>query len=186
MLPGVARALPAAASLLSATARRDASRTHVDYYDASSRSTRHLLADWAAIMRQLRDRGVIRTNNNPIGDIAEAIVAEHYGGERGSFSQAGWDVLLPDGERLQVKALRWAGARGRRNLSPIRDADYDAVVIVIFDEDFRVMEGLRLERAIVEELFPHRAHVNGRIITVTQKLRAHPNAGGRPAVRRRA
>ena len=143
-------------------------------YDPSTRTTRELLADWAAIMRQLHARDIIRTNNNPIGDIAEAIVAEHYGGTRGSFSQAGWDVLLPSGERLQVKALRQAGARGRRNLSPIRDADYDAVIVVIFDEDFRVTEGLRLERAAVEDLFAHRPHVNGRIITLTQKLRAHP------------
>ena len=144
-------------------------------YDPSSRTTRELLADWAAIMRQLRARDIIRTNNNPIGDIAEAVVALHHGGQRGSFSQAGWDVLLPDGERLQVKALRLAGASGRRNLSPIRDADYDAVIVVIFDEDFRVTEGLRIERATVEQLFPHRAHVNGRVITVTQKLRSHPD-----------
>ncbi len=144
-------------------------------YDPVSRSTRELLADFAAIMRTLRDRGIVRTNNNPIGDIAEAIVADHYGGERGSFSQSGWDVRLPDGERLQVKALRRTGARGRRNLSPIRDSDYDAVTVVIFDEDFRVTEGLRIERATVEALFGHRAHVNGRIITVTEKLRAHPD-----------
>jgi hypothetical protein len=144
-------------------------------YDSASRSTRELLADFAAIMRALRDRGVVRTNNNPIGDIAEAIVAEHYGGQRGNFSQPGWDVKLPGGERLQVKALRRAGARGRRNLSPIRDSDYDAVIVVIFDEDFRVVEGLRIERATVEALFEHRAHVNGRIITVNEKLRTHPD-----------
>lgn len=42
-----------------------------------------------------------------VGDIAA-----HYGGERGNFSQAGWDVLLPGGERLQVKALRETGASG--------------------------------------------------------------------------
>lgn len=144
-------------------------------YDPSSRTTRDLLADWASIMRQLRARDIIRTNNNPIGDIAEAVVASHYGGQRGSFSQAGWDVRLPTGEKLQVKALRHTGAGGRRNLSPIRDTDYDAVIVVIFDEDFRVTEGLRIERATVEDLFPHRAHVNGRIITVTQKLRAHPD-----------
>ena len=141
-------------------------------YDPAKRSTRELLADWAAIMRQLRARDVIRTNNNPIGDIAEAIVAAHYNGERGSFSQAGWDVLLHDGTKLQVKALRLAGASGRRNLSPIRDTDYDAVIVVIFDENFRVTEALRIERETVEQLFPHRAHVNGRIITVTKKLRA--------------
>ncbi len=141
-------------------------------YDPAKRSTRELLADWAAIMRQLRARDVIRTNNNPIGDIAEAIVAAHYNGERGSFSQAGWDVLLRDGTKLQVKALRLAGARGRRNLSPIRDTDYDVVIVVIFDENFRVTEALRIERETVELLFPHRAHLNGRIITVTKNLRA--------------
>jgi hypothetical protein len=29
----------------------------------------------------------VRTFNSPIGDIAEELVALHYGGERGSFSQ---------------------------------------------------------------------------------------------------
>lgn len=144
-------------------------------YDPSRRSTRELLADFAAVMRELRARNVVRTQNNPIGDIAEAIVAEHYGGTRGSFSQAAWDVCTPQGERLQVKALRQTGARSRRNLSPIRDSDYDAVIVVIFDEDFRVTEGLRIERETVEEVFPHRDHVNGRIITVTKRLRAHPS-----------
>lgn len=157
-----------------AETRRRAGGVESPLYDAGSRTTRELLADWAAIMRQLAARGIVRTNNNPIGDIAEAIVAVHYGGERGSFSQAGWDVLLPDGERLQVKALRQTRATTRRNLSPIRDADYDAVIVVVFDEDFRVVEGLRIERSTVEEIFPHRTHVNGRIVTVTRKLRAHP------------
>src|SRR4051812_27761402 len=117
-------------------------------YDPSSRSTGDLLRDWAAVMRELRKRDVIRTNNNPVGDIAEAIVHAHYGGERGGFSQAGWDVQTPTGERIQVKALRQTGARSRRNLSPIRGSDYDSVVIAIFGEDFRVTEGLKLERKV--------------------------------------
>ncbi len=125
-------------------------------------------------MRELRKRDVVRTNNNPVGDIAEAIVAAHYSAERGSFSQAGWDVKTPDGERIQVKAMRTTETTKRRNLSPIRDADYDVVVIVIFDEDFRVSEGMRLSRQVVEELFEHKAYVNGRVITVTKPLREHP------------
>lgn len=143
-------------------------------YDPSGRTTPELLADWAAVMRELRLREVIRTNNNPVGDIAEAIVAAYYDGERGGFSQAGWDVTTRDGERIQVKAIRQTPNRARCNVSPIRDTDYDSVVIVLFDEDFRVTEGLKLPRHVVEELFPHRAHVNGRIITVTQALRADP------------
>lgn len=143
-------------------------------YDTNGRTAAQLLADWAAVMRELRLRGIIRTNNNPAGDIAEAVVASYYGGERGSFSQAGWDVKTPGGERIQVKALRRTLTGSRRNLSPIRDGDYDWVVVVIFDEDFRVTEGLRFRREVVEELFPHKAHVNGRVITVTEVLRSDP------------
>lgn len=125
-------------------------------------------------MRELRGRDVIRTNNNPVGDIAEAVVAAHYRGERGSFSQAGWDVKTAAGERIQVKAMRLTASGKRQNLSPIRDSDYDSVVIVIFDENFQLTEGLKLSREVVENLFQHRDYVNGRIITVTQSLRADP------------
>lgn len=48
------------------------------------------------------------------------------------------------------------------------------MVVVSFDEDFRVTEGLKLSRETVEDLFVHRAYVNGRIITVTSMLRADP------------
>lgn len=137
-----------------------------------SRTTPELLAEWAAVMRELKRRGVIRTNNNPVGDIAEAIVAAHVGGERGSFSQRGWDVLTPAGERIQVKALRQTGRR--RNLSPIRDSDYDSVIVVVFDEDFHVSEGLKLSREVVEDLFDHRPYINGRIIAITHALRLDP------------
>lgn len=107
-------------------------------YNPAERTTPELFADWAAVMRELRVRDVVRTNNNPVGDIAEAVVHAHYGGERGSFAQAGWDVKTPQGERIQVKAMRTTPTTKRRNVSPIRDTDYDSVVIVIFDEDFKL------------------------------------------------
>jgi len=126
------------------------------------------------IMRELRHRKIIRTNNNPVGDIAEAIVADYYQGERGTFSQAGWDVKTPAGELIQVKAMRQTGEDKRRNLSPIRDEDYHVVVVAVFNEDFLVTEGFRIPRKVVEEHFPNRSHVNGRVIVVTQALRKDP------------
>jgi hypothetical protein len=139
-------------------------------YDPSTRSTLELFQDWAAVMRELRARDVVRTNNNPVGDIAEAIVAAHYGGERGSFSQRGWDVKTVEGERIQVKAMRKTPTSKRRNLSPIRDREYDSVVVVIFDEDFNVTQGLKFDRETVEEFFRHRPYVNGRVIAITSAL----------------
>ncbi len=93
-------------------------------YEPSQRTTQQLLEDWAAIMRQLRDRGIIRTNNNPVGDIAEAIVAEHYVGQRAPFSQKNWDVLTATGERIEVSRRQGldsvATASGRRGGGPHR------------------------------------------------------------------
>jgi hypothetical protein len=137
-------------------------------------STRDLLALWAGALRELHDRGVVRTFNNPIGDIAEELVAVHFGGERGSFSQASWDVRTPDGELLQVKALRRTGRRTRRNLSPVRSDSYAAVVVVVFSEDLRVEQAIRIPQEVVSERFPIRPHVNGRVITLTGKLLEHP------------
>jgi hypothetical protein len=142
--------------------------------DLSEMPTRQVLALWAQTLRELRDREVVRTFNNPIGDIAEALVALHYSGGRASFSQPSWDVWTASGELLQVKALRRTGAKTRRNLSPIRSDDYAAVIVVIFTEDLRVEQAIRIPQVVVNELFAWREHVAGRVITVTKKLLGHP------------
>jgi hypothetical protein len=142
--------------------------------DLSKMSTRELLALWARALRELRDRGVVRTFNNPIGDIAEALVALHYGGVRGSFSQASWDVRTPSGGLLQVKAMRRTGAKTRRNLSPVRSDGYDAVIVVFSTEDLRVEEVISIPKSVVNELFAWNDHVAGRIIVVTKRLLEHP------------
>lgn len=124
-------------------------------------------------MRELRRRDVVRSNNNPVGDIAEAIVHGHYGGERGSFAQAGWDVLAPGGERIQVKAARNTSTNKRTNLSPIRDREYDSVIAVIFDEEFQVTEALKLSRKVAEEIATYKPHINGHVLYLN-RLRTDP------------
>jgi hypothetical protein len=57
----------------------------------------------------------------------------------------------------------------------VRSDDYTAVIVVIFTEDLRVEQAIRIPRAVVNELFAIRPHVNGRVITVTQRLLDHPD-----------
>jgi hypothetical protein len=45
---------------------------------------------------------------------------------------------------------------------------------VIFTEELRIEHAIRIPREVVNELCPHRAHVNGRIITLTRRLLEHP------------
>ncbi len=84
-------------------------------------------------------------------------------------------------ELLQDKALRRTGVRTRRNLSPVRSEDgYDAVIVVIFTEAFRVDEALRVPRDVVNDLFPRRPHVNGRIILRDNVSGGHPDVAAIP------
>jgi hypothetical protein len=132
-----------------------------------------LLALWAGTLRELKGRGVVRTFNSPIGDVAEELVALRFNGERGSFSQRTWDVRIGQ-EYLQVKAIRRVSGRALRNLSPVRsDEGYDAVIAVVFTEDVRVEKAIRIERPVVNELFPVQSHVNGRVIRLSKHLLEH-------------
>jgi hypothetical protein len=58
---------------------------------------------YRAILRELKGRGVIRTENAPAGDYAEYLVAAALGANWHQLEKA-WDVLGSDGEKLQVKA----------------------------------------------------------------------------------
>jgi hypothetical protein len=140
--------------------------------DLTTYTTRELLKLWAAIMRELLRRDVVRTANNPIGDIAEAVVTEHYDGQRQSFSNSGWDVTTPSGERLEVKGIRLTDSRTRANLSPIpATSTYTHVIIVVFDADLRITESLRMRRSAVERIFSPRKKDGARIIRLSTKLR---------------
>ena len=154
--------------------RRGQSCEHELVLDLGALSNRQLLQVWAKSLQLLYDRGVVRTYNSPIGDIAEEMVARHYGGVRGAFDQAAWDVAIGE-ERLQVKACRREPRKSRTGFSPIRHRDgYDAVVLVVFSMEMEVEEAWRVPRAVVNELGKFNAHVNGIKIALTSAVRAHP------------
>jgi hypothetical protein len=142
--------------------------------DLSALTNRELLDVWTGSLDELHARGVVRTYNNPIGDIAEAIVARHYGGIRGGFSQAAWDVAIGQ-ELLQVKACRRATAKTRLGFSPVRHTDgYTALVLVVFTAGMRVEQAWRIPRETVNALAKYNAHVNGLKIGLTAAVTSHP------------
>ncbi len=63
---------------------------------------------------------MIRTENVPVGDFAEYLVATALGGRLAPNSEKAWDVLASVGEKLQVKArvvaesaATWRSERGK-------------------------------------------------------------------------
>jgi uncharacterized protein DUF6998 len=127
------------------------------------RSTARLLREWAAIMRELRRRGEIRSENNPTGDLAEALVASHYRVDLEPNSTAGYDLCLPNGKRIQVKGRRRTLRSNPSHYGALRNLDedpFDDLVVVLLDEDFHVESCHRMSIDVVRELCSYSAHTN--------------------------
>lgn len=142
--------------------------------DVGSLLVARLLGLYRAILRALRERGVTRTDNAPTGDYAEYLTAAAYGGQLSDPSQRGWDVRAGDGRRLQVK-----GRVNRRQLGVIRSFDFDALIVVLFDNDYRIEHAVELPPETAKAYASWREHVNGFVLNVTRELLGGPGRGGR-------
>lgn len=171
------------ASTLQRSARRRGPPPHVRPFPVGSRddavraelaakSLGSLLALSRAILSELKHRGVIRSGNAPAGDYAELLVQRATNGELAPSSQKSWDVLASTGDRLQVKARVVTDPRepGERQLSVFRSWDFDAAVIVLFDDEFRVWRAARVRVDVVKDDSRFVEHVRGHRILATDKF----------------
>ena len=137
-------------------------------------STGQLLADYRRILAELRDRGVLRTNNAPTGDYAEYLVARAFDGELAPNSERSWDVTTSDGRRLQVKARvsPIGSGAGTRQLSIIRTWGFDQLAILLFDDDYSILRAALLPVDLVKEQARFVGHVNGYRVNANAALLA--------------
>lgn len=140
--------------------------------DLTQSSVAELGRLYRRILAEMRDRGVIRTGNAPIGDYAEWLVAKATGGELAPNSQQSWDIRLPGGDRLQVKSRFVVDQKkaGQRQLSPFRSWDFEAAVIVLFDDDFLVWRAAKLDLATLKKDARYVKHVNGHRVKASNDL----------------
>jgi hypothetical protein len=131
-----------------------------------------LLALSRQVPAELQKRKVVRTTNAPTGDYAEWLVQRATGGTLAPNSKRCWDLETPDGMHLQIKARVVVDPRnrGQRQLSPFRSWDFDAAVIVLFDDEFNVWRAARLPVAELKARARFAKHVNGNLIFASEGL----------------
>ena len=98
--------------------------------------TPELLAQYAATLVELRRRGVLRTNNAPLGDYAEWLLHRALGGAlANSTSAKSYDLTLQDGRRVRVKARLVSDppSRGQLQTSPFRSWDFELAALMLLD-----------------------------------------------------
>lgn len=123
---------------------------------------------------ELYRRGVIRTLNAPTGDWAELLVATAYGGTLAPNSEKSFDVALPDGRRLQVKArILDPDNVGSHILSAFRTWDFDACVVVLLStEDLSVLAASEIASEVLRRFASYRRHTNAWAVRPTPALMA--------------
>jgi hypothetical protein len=147
--------------------------------DLSTLSEPGLFALYRAILSELKGRGMIRTENAPVGDYAEYLVKTALGGTLAHNSEKSWDVLSQNGDKLQVKArvVLDPPLPGQLRLSPFRSFDFDfAVVVLLSAADYAVTRASKIPCSVVESFAVYRQHVNGNVLQAKDEVMGHPDA----------
>lgn len=153
---------------------------HAPSEPSRRQSVGELLAGYASALAELRRRGVVRSGNAPAGDYAEWLVSKALGGRLAdNFSVKSWDVLLPNGARVQVKTRLVSSppSPGQLQTSPFRSWDFEqAALVLLRGSDYGVHRATLIPVAVVEAAGRWRAHVNGYVVTMSAALLDHPTA----------
>ncbi|HEY4225779.1 MAG TPA: hypothetical protein VGM70_08200 [Pseudolysinimonas sp.] len=129
-----------------------------------------LLTSYRHVLMSLRARGLVRTSNAPIGDLAEYCAAIVYDGLLAPNSEKSYDLIAEDGRRIQVKVRLIRPDTNRAAVfSPIRSFDFDAGLFLIVDDEAGDVEMAReLTVDDIREHGQHREHTNGLVMRVSQ------------------
>lgn len=132
-----------------------------------SEPTSALLKQYAQILAELRMRGVVRTGNAPLGDYAEYIAAQVYGGILEPNSAKSYDVLA-GGRRIQVKArTRSASTSANAVFSVFRSFDFDVATLLVLDSRTYALQWAReIGPNEVRSASRWSAHVNGHLLSL--------------------
>lgn len=154
--------------------------------DVEQLSVSDLLLLHARIGESLRGRGVVRSANNPTGDLAEYLFCKAFDWEQAPNSERGFDATGDGGVRYQIKGRRIHRRNKSRQLSAIRNLSsrpFDVLAGVIFDDNFMIIRAALVPFAVVERRATYVAHTNSSkfmlrddvwdiegVIDVTKKL----------------
>jgi hypothetical protein len=107
--------------------------------------------------------------SNLVGEYAEYLAHQYYGGKLLNISGFSADIETDDGKLYQVKSRKIKGISATP-LNVIRSWEFDHLVVILFDEHGFIKKGLEIPVEIAKEYAIKNSHQNGWIITTTQKF----------------
>lgn len=130
----------------------------------SSESTESLLCLFGDVLEELKQRGLLRSNNNPASDFSETIAMRALGLKLADKSQKGHDAIDSEGLRYQIKCRRLTSQNTSRELGILRNLQsrpFDRLVGILFDAQFRVMRACVIPFEVVQSRVAFSEHARG-------------------------
>ncbi|MDY0891653.1 DUF6998 domain-containing protein [Frigoribacterium sp. CFBP9030] len=133
-------------------------------------SVGELLDTYSQVLLELRARNLVRTNNAPVGDLAEYCAAMVYDGLLAPNSEKSYDLTSVEGRKVQVKVrLIRPGMASGAVFSPVRSFDFDTCAFIVIDNEAgRVIAAREWTPVEVREHGSYKKHTNGTVVTVAQ------------------
>jgi len=109
----------------------------------------------ADVMEELYRRKIVRSSNNPTGDLAEMLFCQAFSWQQENNSNAHFDAVDPGcGAKYQIKARRVTKRNPSRQLSAIRNLDgghFQFVAGVLFDERYAIKQAAFIPHRVILE-----------------------------------
>ena len=134
--------------------------------DLTTFSEAALLQIHADVIEELKQRGVVRTSNNPIGDYTEWLICDRLELALQTSSKSSFDGIDAEGLRYQIKGRRIESSAGYAQLSVIRNLEqrgFDFLIAVIYNPDYSIRFAAKIPHVAVAAIATFRTHVNGHI-----------------------
>lgn len=148
--------------------------------DLKRQTPRALLTLHGDIMEELRRRGIVRSANNPTGDLAEYIFCKAYDWDREGNSKAGFDASCKETrKKYQIKARRLTSRNKSRQLSAIRELDsrhFDYLAAILFNERYEVVRAIIVPHNSIRARCTYVKHTNSHKLLLHDDIWNLPKA----------
>lgn len=146
--------------------------------DLEKLSVPQLLGCYGDILEALRVRKIIRSTNNPAGDLAELLFCKTFDWVQEKNSKAGFDAVDPtSGTRYQIKGRRPTPSNKSRELGAIRKIEsneFHYLAAILFNTDFSVYKAVIIPHGVVLECSKLVEHTNASKFLLTDTIIKRP------------
>jgi len=132
---------------------------------------------FVAVAKELKRRGITRSTNNPVADLAELYFERGLKLTRATKSTKGFDATDEQGLKYEIKGRRLTPENPSRELSAIRGiemAHFHFLAGVLFNENLTIMKACIVPHEVVSRYSTHVAHTNSRKFMLRDEVWSFP------------